>query len=419
MEGPRTETNPQLPAPPRTHPKPSQTHRIWKQTPINQLTQTRQPTDPSSARRNSDARASETHRPPVTGRRAVFVSGTGHDGGVRHHDEAYFALEEARLNIVHPAPVPGLDMWRVHMLTAGDFVDRHDWTMAERMHHMAWRDVGDDRARQGSTMQLIGQRLWQYGDRDSAAAFFEVARALRHGFAAPDLLASTRAALADVRAASHYDAIVLSGGRGTRIGGGKPERQLASWPLLDHVLVAVSSASHRIVVGPIRRGLGEPIFVSEDPPGSGPVAGIAAALASVEQDLVAVFAADIPFIRPEIDQFRAILAVSPEKDAMVMVDTAGRINYLAAMWRTDSLRRAVAELGNPAGLPMRALYENANTANAPDYDAVGSDVDTPNDLAIAEERIWQLPPWVIKGTRPEWLPATPLAWPGLALRAPS
>ena len=67
---------------------------------------------------------------------------------------------------------------------------------------------------------------------------------------------------------------------------------------------------------------------------------------------------------------------------------------------------------------MRALYASTETINVPDFDAHGADVDTPNDLAAAAERITnsaelftphsQVPP-----------PATPLAWPGLELAAPS
>jgi molybdopterin-guanine dinucleotide biosynthesis protein A len=310
-----------------------------------------------------------------------------------------------------------LDHWRVLMLTADDLVRQHDFDSAETMHWQAWSHA-DGRDRQGTTMHRIGLRLRHYGDRDSAAGFFEVARALRHGFADPTLLASTELALTQVRASAEFDAIVLAGGRGSRIGGAKPELPLGGWPLLDHVLVAVSAASNRIVVGPSRHGLGEPIFVSEQPPGSGPVAAIAAAIDQLQQPLVAVLAADLPFIRGELDQFRAALEVTPGKDAAILVDTNGRLNYLASMWRTSSLRRVVSELGDPAGLPVRALYESADTINIPDFDALGADVDTPNDLAAAEERLTTPTEGFTLHTVAQ-PPATPLAWPRLELASPS
>jgi molybdopterin-guanine dinucleotide biosynthesis protein A len=325
------------------------------------------------------------------------------------------ALDDAQL--ITPDPDLKPDAWRIFMLTADDCVRKRDWDAAEKMHWHAWRYV-HSRNRQGTSMQHIGLRLWHYGDRDSAAAFLEVARALRHGFAEPGLLASTETVLAEVRAATGYDAIVLAGGRGSRLGGGKQEQRLAGWPLLDHVLLAVSAASTRIVVGPVRRGLGEPVFVQEQPAGSGPVAGIAAAIDQVTEPLVAVLAADLPFIRDGLDQFRALLHVAPEKDAAVLVDTGGRINYLASMWRTSSLRRALAALGDPAGLPVRALYESVDAIHVPDFDSLSADVDTPNDLAAAEARLMRpqgrFP--LIKTDQP---PATPLLWPGLELHSPS
>jgi molybdopterin-guanine dinucleotide biosynthesis protein A len=310
-----------------------------------------------------------------------------------------------------------LDQWRALMLTADDMVRQHNFDAAEAMHWQAWQHA-DGRDRQGTTMHHIGMRLRNYGDRDSAAGFFEVARALRHGFADPMLLASTQLALTRVRESAEFDAIVLAGGRGSRVGGAKPELPLVGWPLLDHVLVGVSAASNRIVVGPVRRGLGEPTFVQEEPVGSGPVAAIAAAIDRVEQPLVAMLAADLPFIRSELDQLRVVVEISPDKDAAVLVDTNGRLNYLASMWRTSSLRRVIAELGDPIGLPVRALYESVATINVPDFDAHGADVDTPNDLAAAQERITNsLAPFTPRSQAPP--PATPLAWPGLELAAPS
>jgi molybdenum cofactor guanylyltransferase len=310
-----------------------------------------------------------------------------------------------------------VDQWRVLMLTADDLVRQRNFGSAATMHWQAWLRA-DGRDRQGTTMHHIGRRLRYYGDRDSAAGFFEVARALRHGFAHPMLLASTQLALTQVRAAAEYDAIVLAGGRGSRIGGAKPELPLVGWPLLDHVLVAVSAASNRIVVGPARRGLGEPTFVQEEPAGSGPVAAIAAAIDRVEQPQVAVLAADLPFIGSELDQLRVVVEISPDKDAAVLVDTSGRLNYLASMWRTSSLRRVIAELGDPIGLPVRALYESAETINIPDFDAHSADVDTPNDLAAAAERLRNsVEPFTPHSQAQP--PATPLAWPGLELAAPS
>jgi molybdopterin-guanine dinucleotide biosynthesis protein A len=318
-------------------------------------------------------------------------------------------------------PTTPVDPWRTLLLAADVHVLENDWRTAELLQHQAWQ-LADGRGEQGATLHRIGHRLWRHGDRDGAAAFFEVARALRHGFAAPDLVASSEQMLLGLRAETRFDAIVLSGGRGARMGGAKPERRLAGWPLLDHVLLALSGASRRVVVGPVRRGLGQPEFAEEDPPGAGPVAGIAAALDAISSPYVAVMAADVPFVRSALGELRTQLRNQPARDVAALIDVSGRVNYLASLWRTSSLRLAIAELGDPKGLAVRALYEKAEITMVPDFDEVGADVDTPNDLALAEERIWQ-PDWASSHLRPDqsqdWLPATPLAWPGLELHAPS
>lgn len=308
-------------------------------------------------------------------------------------------------------PVIAEDPWQLLVHTA----DLHRWRgnfgAAERALTLAWKQTRGSRDRQGTTLQHVGARQFDQGDLDAAAASFELAATLRRGFADERLLATSESALERTRALLGYDAIVLAGGRGRRLGGpGKPGIPLAGWPLADHVLLAVSGAGRRILVGAPRIGLAEPVFCREDPAGSGPVAGIDAGLARVRQPLVAVLAADLPFIAAALPQLRSSV-LAGGKDAAVLVDSTGRVNYLAAVWRTAALFGALERLGNPANAPVRRLYDGVDVALLPDFDALGADCDTPADLAVADERI--------RRHNPGQLPATPLAWPRLALHAPS
>src|SRR4029079_9730524 len=94
----------------------------------------------------------------------------------------------------------------------------------------------------------------------------------------------------DSRPTVRFDAVVLAGGRGRRLGGpSKPEVVVGGRALLDHALAAVAAADRVVVVGP--SGLARPGIprVLEDPPDGGPVAGLAAGLAYLAPDgLVAV-----------------------------------------------------------------------------------------------------------------------------------
>ncbi|MDQ4090592.1 MAG: nucleotidyltransferase family protein, partial [Actinomycetota bacterium] len=78
--------------------------------------------------------------------------------------------------------------------------------------------------------------------------------------------------------------IVLAGGAGRRMGGvDKAALVVGGVPLLDRVLGAARPVCDRlVVVGPERpTEVAGVTFVREDPPGGGPVPGVAAGLAAV------------------------------------------------------------------------------------------------------------------------------------------
>jgi molybdopterin-guanine dinucleotide biosynthesis protein A len=312
-------------------------------------------------------------------------------------------------------PAVGSDPWQLLVRLADLHSRRADFAAAEQCHRQAWRHALG-RERQAATLHSIGVRQFEQGDRDAAAASFRLALTLLSLFLDSPLRARTAAALALVRAGTGiedaFDAVILAGGRGRRMGdGSKPLRKLAGWPMLDHVVLACSAASRQIVVGSSRIGIGEPLFCREQPAGSGPVAALSAGLRHVQQPVVLVLAADLPFVAGALGPLRALLAGEPGADATALVEPSGRVNYLAAAWRTAALYTALDRLGDPAGRPVRALYDSVAVRYLPDFDAWGADCDTPEDLRLAESRI--------RRRSPGRLPEAQLAWPRLELHSPS
>ena len=166
---------------------------------------------------------------------------------------------------------------------------------------------------------------------------------------------------------ARYDACVLAGGRASRLGGqDKPALQVSGRPLIESVAAAVADAGRLIVVGPDRPGLPNAIFRREDPPGGGPVPALRAGLPEVDAPWVALLAADLPFLTAE--HVSALLvaaggdmtgdmtegaatggdtadgeAVDGEARAgAVLIDDDGREQWLAGVWRTAVLVRALA-----------------------------------------------------------------------------
>ena len=199
-------------------------------------------------------------------------------------------------------------------------------------------------------------------------------------------------------------AVVLAGGRASRLGGAdKPGVKILGRSLLATVTrAAIGAGACRIViVGPPRPGLIAEVvdggrqpdsaagvsieFTSEHPPGSGPVPALRAGLELVTQPRLILLAADLPFLRA--GHVRALLA-STDGAAVagsIFVDGQGRPQWLASCWRTASLRSALkgyqgSSLGGLLG-PLRptGITTSVVTGQPPGW----LDLDTREDVAEA------------------------------------
>lgn len=185
--------------------------------------------------------------------------------------------------------------------------------------------------------------------------------------------------------AEPYDAVVLAGGAARRLGGvDKAGLDVGGQTLLDRVLGAVRDAGRAIVVGPERPASGPVLWTCEDPPGGGPVAGLAAGLHLVQEPWVALLAVDLPFlVGADIDRLRAAAEGS---DGALLVDSDGRDQLLVGVWRTGALRSALP--AEPAGARLGAVLGRLSAvrvrpADVSDRPPPWLDCDTPDDLATA------------------------------------
>jgi molybdopterin-guanine dinucleotide biosynthesis protein A len=183
-----------------------------------------------------------------------------------------------------------------------------------------------------------------------------------------------------------FDAIVLAGGAAARLDGAdKPALLIGASSMFERVLDAVSDAGRIVVVGPQRPTHRHLIWCVEQPPGSGPLAALAAGVHQVHSEVVLVLAADLPWIGSAVPRLLAAVAEDPLSDCAVLV-AAGRRNYLAAAWRRTGLLRALASIPDVHGGAMRQLYAAARTIDVNDDDGAGRDCDTWTDIQQARER---------------------------------
>jgi molybdopterin-guanine dinucleotide biosynthesis protein A len=194
-----------------------------------------------------------------------------------------------------------------------------------------------------------------------------------------------------------FDAVVLAGGRGQRLGGeDKAALELAGATLLDRALRAVEGARTVVVVGD-ERPTGRPVlWTREQPAYGGPVAAAYAGLDALHRGspvrfrgpatpatpephgstpLVVVLAVDMPGVTRETVG-RLLGAVAGHEGA-VLVDQGQR--HLAFAAHADALERARPEPA--AGAAMRGLWAMLDLAHVAARSQEAVDVDSWSDLA--------------------------------------
>ncbi|WP_150306828.1 molybdenum cofactor guanylyltransferase [Planctomonas psychrotolerans] len=223
---------------------------------------------------------------------------------------------------------------------------------------------------------------------------------------------------------SRWNAIVISGGRASRLGGiNKTALRYRGRSLLDLALDAVEGAESVALVGDVNGVTGRPNVAAtiwEDPRFGGPVPAIDTGLLVLGEEFppewTVVLAADLVrapealtlvlAARSAADRAvaRSTSVSPPGTDGVIAVDDDGRRQPLLAAYRTRSLERAVARLRRDGRLPGRSLRELLAEMSLRDV-AVPSelcrDVDTPDDAAELGIRLDSTPQHDTDGSQGE------------------
>jgi molybdopterin-guanine dinucleotide biosynthesis protein A len=190
--------------------------------------------------------------------------------------------------------------------------------------------------------------------------------------------------------ASRVLGVVLAGGRSSRMGREKAFAPLRGRPLLAHVLERLSPQ----VGGVALNANGDPARFSAFPcpvlpdavADAGPLAGIVAGLrhaAAGPWQAVATCPSDAPFLPPDLVE-RLWRGVGAEQAACVR--TPDGLEPLFALWRTGALAAAERALGGDR-LAVRDVLAEVGFAAVDWPDAAPfANLNTPEDLEMAEQR---------------------------------
>jgi molybdenum cofactor guanylyltransferase len=199
--------------------------------------------------------------------------------------------------------------------------------------------------------------------------------------------------------------VVLAGGASRRWGGrDKTSVVLGGRTVLEHALRGLVAGAgialpDAVIAGPPDHpaALVGGSWVREDPPGGGPVAGLAAALAALDPgvEVAVVGAGDAPFAGEAVPLLLTALQEAAARrdedpteaddvDAAIGVDPDGVDQLLLSAYRVRALRRAVADAGVPSGSRVRDVVARLRVIRVPVGARAALDLDTPADLLVAQ-----------------------------------
>jgi molybdopterin-guanine dinucleotide biosynthesis protein A len=162
-------------------------------------------------------------------------------------------------------------------------------------------------------------------------------------------------------------AIVLCGGRSTRMGRAKAWLPWQGKPMVAHVVSVLRQAVDEVVVVSSRKLELPPLdahVVQDREPERGPLAGIREGLERLDAELAYVTATDAPFLEP--DFVRALLAYQ----TAVAPEVGGYVQTLAAVYPRAALPCANALLASGRLRPLH-LLEAARYRSVPERELPG------------------------------------------------
>ena len=195
---------------------------------------------------------------------------------------------------------------------------------------------------------------------------------------------SRRSALSESAVLPGITAIILCGGRATRLGGiEKPMADLGGKSLLAHVIARLEPQVDSIVLSvgrncPQYAGFGYPVVV-DDEPDQGPLAGIVSALAVVDTPWTLTTPADTPFLPSNLvhalapscrEHGAAVVSAGGHRQNLAMLLDERQVTALAEFYRTGG--RAVHRWLVARGVEEVAFPEDGFL-----------NINTPDDLALA------------------------------------
>jgi molybdenum cofactor guanylyltransferase len=194
------------------------------------------------------------------------------------------------------------------------------------------------------------------------------------------------------------EGFILVGGASSRMGTDKAQLELGGRSFVERIGGALACVTERVSVVGARRGdavaaaWGLPV-VPDVYAKWGALGGLHAALAACRAPWAAVVACDLPFVTAEL--FARLIDRRESFDAVVPVQTDGRLQPLCALYRVEPCLRLTEELIASGERRPRALLQGVRTRRVKPVELADiegaslffTNVNTPEDHAQARSAV--------------------------------
>lgn len=184
--------------------------------------------------------------------------------------------------------------------------------------------------------------------------------------------------------------VILAGGAGSRIGGGKPKTVLGGRTLFERAATRAAAWSKLAAVAVRGDGQVPPTslpIIDDDPAVEGPLGGLVAALEwarNRDLDALLTIPCDMPFLPSDLAS-RLLQSLGDARAAIAA--SGGNLHPVCGLWRTEVLELVPAYLAS-GRRSLKGLAEEADHV-AVDWPVASGDpffnINSPEDLAAAEK----------------------------------
>jgi molybdopterin-guanine dinucleotide biosynthesis protein A len=181
--------------------------------------------------------------------------------------------------------------------------------------------------------------------------------------------------------------LIVAGGRGRRVGGGKPLLPFRGARLIDAVIARARPQVDALALNVPHQsrsgyeGYGLPLLCDADDSFGGPLSGVAAGLRWLQDECtwLASFPCDTPFLPPDLV---TRLAAARDGTRPVVIKAGAEIHALCALWPREALPMLQSSREKSVRRVLSAL--DAITVPVASDDPGFFNINTPEDLAEAE-----------------------------------